>query len=95
MPRPRASTNDRGNILESDETNNNRVDAAVVTRVASDLQVTNVTAQGPTYSGESTRVTWTVQNMGAAVWDGTRFWYDAIWISKDPTFNRSAPCAWA
>src|SRR5262249_11277825 len=76
----------RGTIVEKDETNNQGFDAANVTRAPSDLRVTAVSAATPNFSGEKTTVSWTVQNDGAAVWSGTRFWLDAVWISKDPTF---------
>ena len=77
----------RGEISETNETNNNLADAALVTRAASDLQVTTVSSTGPTFSGEQATVTWSVTNHGAAVWSGTDFWYDAIWISRDPVFS--------
>src|SRR6185503_18448457 len=78
---------ENGFVAESDETNNSRSDAAAVTRVVSDLQVTSVTSSGSTFSGETATVTWIVTNTGAAVSAGTRYWTDAVWISKDPTFN--------
>ncbi len=80
------ATTGPGSIVESDETNNQGSDAALVTRAPSDLRVTSVQSDAPNFSGEKTTVHWTVQNDGAAIWSGTRFWFDAVWISKDPTF---------
>ncbi|MCB1942193.1 MAG: hypothetical protein KDI53_09175, partial [Candidatus Accumulibacter sp.] len=54
-----------------------------------DLQVTSVVAQAPNYSGETTTIVWTVQNLGAAAWSGTRYWLDAVYFSRYPTLDAS------
>src|SRR3546814_578630 len=61
-----------------------------VANAPADLRVTTVTPAAPdtpAYSGEKTSVTYTVRNEGGAVWEGTRYWTDEVWISKDPIFN--------
>ncbi|HEY6816092.1 MAG TPA: CARDB domain-containing protein, partial [Croceibacterium sp.] len=66
--------------------------ATSVTNTPADLQVTSVVPKAPgtpAYSGELTSVTYTVENKGARVWEGTQYWKDEVWISKDPTFIRS------
>ncbi|MEL6166127.1 MAG: hypothetical protein AAFR37_21085, partial [Cyanobacteria bacterium J06628_3] len=39
------------------------------------------------YSGDKTKIEWTVINNGEPVWEGTRYWYDEIWISDKEDFN--------
>ncbi|MCB1151622.1 APHP domain-containing protein, partial [bacterium] len=52
-----------------------------------DLVVTDVTTEPEVYSGETTTISYTVENQGEfATWAGTQYWTDQIWISKDPTF---------
>ncbi|MCW9030677.1 MAG: hypothetical protein OQK58_04255 [Gammaproteobacteria bacterium] len=75
-----------GHVEESNETNNVIIERATVTRPSADLDVVNVESETSSFSGEKTTVRWTVQNNGDAVWDNTRYWYDSVWISKDPVF---------
>ncbi len=71
-------------------TNNVANEATDIGRVTPDLQVTSVVPQPPAYSGEKVTVSWTVKNVGdAPVWHGTDFWYDAVYLSRDPVFNKS------
>ncbi len=73
----------------SDATPNNNVGTAAtdVTRVIPDLQVTDVATAASALSGEMTTITYTVTNISAdPIWDGTSYWTDEIWLSKDPTF---------
>ncbi|MFA7603825.1 MAG: CARDB domain-containing protein, partial [Novosphingobium sp.] len=63
--------------------------ATSVTNTPADLRVVNVTPAAPAtpaYSGEMTSVTYTVENRGGALWAGTQYWKDEVWISKDPVF---------
>ena len=60
--------------------------ATSVTNTPADLQVAGVVPAGSAFSGERSSVTYTVRNTGAAIWSGTEYWQDEIWISKDPTF---------
>ena len=76
----------KGNVGESDEANNVRGAASIVTARSSDLQVTAITTQPDNFSGEDATITWTVTNRGDAVWPGTKSWNDAIYISSDPQF---------
>ncbi|MCC5624357.1 CARDB domain-containing protein, partial [Nostoc sp. CHAB 5715] len=64
----------------------NRTAATNVTSTPADLIVTSVKTLPQNFSGERTTVEWTVQNVGADIWSGTRYWYDEIWVSPDPTF---------
>ncbi|MCB1964701.1 MAG: hypothetical protein KDI64_01260, partial [Candidatus Accumulibacter sp.] len=67
--------------------------AAAATHVTplppADLLVTSVTAQVPNHSGETTSVSWTVENVGAAAWSGTRYWLDDVYFSRYPTLDPS------
>lgn len=68
-------------------TNNNTRNATTdATNAPADLVVTQVTAPAENFSGESAKIKWTVQNVGGAVWSGTKYWYDEVWFSPDPTF---------
>ncbi len=75
-------------VLPNDVTplDNAGVTATSVTRERSDLRVVSVVPDAEASSGEATTVTYTVQNVGAAVWSGTTYWRDEVWISKDPSF---------
>ena len=73
-------------VKETDENNNARTFGASVTTPPADLRVTAITSQLQNFSGEKTRVSWTVVNDGGAVWGGTRLWSDTVFISPDPTF---------
>ena len=59
---------------------------SVVTEHPADLQVISIRTESENFSGEDTTVTWTVNNLGDAVWAGTKSWNDAVYISKDPAF---------
>src|SRR5262249_40237549 len=53
---------------------------------AADLRVTEVVTQPESFSGEKTTVSWTVKNFGSTAWESTRYWTDAVYLSRDPTF---------
>ena len=53
------------------------------------LTVSGVSAKGPVTAGTALAVTWTVQNTGL-VGTGTTSWHDAVYLSKNPTFDGSA-----
>ncbi len=58
-----------------------------VTDPLPDLIVTNIVTAPSVDSGEKTTITYTVTNAGsAAVWSGTQYWTDYVYLSKDPTF---------
>jgi YD repeat-containing protein len=91
-----------GNIVERDwdyeylpptyegpyTTNNTTVVSALVNRLPpADLQVTSITGQTPAYCGYPVTVTWTVTNFGHAVWAGTRYWKDDVYLSRYPTLD--------
>src|SRR6185436_9292563 len=70
--------------------NNIGVGTTVVTPLpVADLRVVSVTAPAASFSGESTTVSWTVQNFGAGAWSGTRYWLDDVYFSRYPTFDFS------
>ncbi|WP_048324300.1 CARDB domain-containing protein, partial [Crocosphaera watsonii] len=55
-----------------------------VTNQPSDLIVTNITTPQESFSGEKAVISWTVENQGATVWEGTRYWEDHVYLSTDP-----------
>jgi subtilase family serine protease len=67
-------------------TNNTRFVSSNVTTTRADLQVTNVTTPAQNFSGEKATIQWTVKNLGATVWPGTRYWRDDLYLSPDATF---------
>ncbi len=76
-------------IKEVSEDNNSRLASINVAPIPADLQVTSVTFEPDTISGESTLVRYTVTNTGALpVWSGTEYWRDFLWISADKSFIR-------
>ncbi|WP_013334633.1 CARDB domain-containing protein [Gloeothece verrucosa] len=66
--------------------NNERSAATNVTNAPADLIVSSVVTTPNNFSGERTTVKWTVTNTGAPTWEGTRYWYDEVWLSPDSTF---------
>ena len=76
-------------VEEVFEDNNATAAAADVTPVLADLVVTSVTFEPILRSGEPTRIRYTVQNQGAdALWAGSQFWRDFLWIGQDAEFIR-------
>jgi subtilase family serine protease len=78
--------------LGDDDTANNfnRSLELTIDRVIPDLQVTDVSTESDARSGELTTIGYTVANVSNdAIWAGTRYWTDEIWMSKDPTFLRN------
>ena len=73
-------------VRETDESNNARNAASVISTAPADLRVSSVVTQPENFSGEATLVSWTVTNHGGAVWAGTRGWVDNIYFSSDPEF---------
>ncbi|RYD85586.1 MAG: APHP domain-containing protein, partial [Verrucomicrobiaceae bacterium] len=69
--------------------NNLLATPTVVTNAPADLRVTSLTVPAENFSGESATIRWTVKNFGAAVWQGTRFWTDRVYISPDAEFIES------
>jgi large repetitive protein len=59
------------------------------TILPADLVVSSVTTNPTSFSNETVNVSWTVKNQGANVWDGTKYWYDEVWFSADPTFIKN------
>ena len=84
-----ASVRGRQAVVEENEDNNLATGTADVTNAPADLRVIAVSAAPGATSGEPLAVTWTVRNDGAAVWDGTQYWRDAVWLSRDPVFDRN------
>ncbi|MGB7378807.1 MAG: putative Ig domain-containing protein, partial [Rivularia sp. (in: cyanobacteria)] len=87
-------TNAGKNAWESVYTNNNEKNLQQdITTTQSDLEVIGIEvkpieADNNNYSGDATKIEWTVRNNGEPVWEGTRYWYDEIWISDNPVFNK-------
>ncbi|MDR0673568.1 MAG: putative Ig domain-containing protein, partial [Zoogloeaceae bacterium] len=79
-------TNPSRHVLEQGYGNNSGGAASIVSAVAADLRVTQVTTVPENFSGEETVVAWTVTNFGGDVWAGTKRWQDAVYISPDPEF---------
>ncbi|NIP85888.1 MAG: hypothetical protein GTO03_10145, partial [Planctomycetales bacterium] len=84
-------TNAGRTAFEGPLTDNNRRAAPtnVVTPPAADLRVSTLVTPDLNFSGEAVTLTWTVQNVGATVWEGTRFWTDRVQLTPDPVFNSS------
>ncbi|MCR5864424.1 pre-peptidase C-terminal domain-containing protein [Aquincola sp. J276] len=82
-----ADTDPLRTIAETIENNNGRTVAAEVQARPADLKVITVGTPAQNFSGEKALISWTVQNVGAAVWSGTRAWTDAVFISPDPVFQ--------
>ena len=57
-----------------------------ITTNPADLIVQSVEIPETVASGELMDVSWTVQNQGASMWSGTKYWYDEVWLSPDPEF---------
>ena len=75
---------------DTNPANNSATVATNVTTSLPDLQVTNVTTAASVNSGEATTVTYTVLNAGnTAIWSGTQFWEDDVYLSRDSTFIAS------
>jgi subtilase family serine protease len=75
-------------VTESNELNNQLVVDTDVRPVPADLVVTDVLLQPENLSGESTVIQYTVTNVGEyAVWSGTEYWVDSVWISADPQWK--------
>ena len=84
---------DVGNsVWEGPYNDNNEKNANInITSTPSDLEVIGIEVkpiEDKNYSGDATKIEWTVQNNGEPVWEGTRYWYDEIWISDNPVFNK-------
>ncbi|MBV6505562.1 MAG: hypothetical protein ILNGONEN_01125 [Syntrophorhabdaceae bacterium] len=75
-------------LTESDEQNNNgRSNGVQVNLTPSpDLQVTNIIAPDEAFSGDTIRVTWTVQNKGNGVTE-TDKWFDTVFFSNNRIFD--------
>nr|WP_322865701.1 CARDB domain-containing protein [Aquicoccus sp. G2-2]MEA1112959.1 CARDB domain-containing protein [Aquicoccus sp. G2-2] len=84
-----ASVHGRQAVVEENEDNNVASGSADVRAELADLRVISVSASTDNRSGEVATVSWTVENVGAAVWDGSEYWQDSIWISRDKTFIRN------
>ena len=76
--------NQVGRLFEGNQDNNEASTVTNVTNSPADLIVTNVEAPDQNFSGETALIRWTVQNIGATMWDGTRYWRDEIYFSSDP-----------
>ncbi|MGA2068563.1 MAG: CARDB domain-containing protein, partial [Thermoguttaceae bacterium] len=63
------------------------VPAAINRLPPADLQVTSVTGQALAYSGDPLTVTWDVTNFGNAVWAGTQYWEDDVYLSRYSTLD--------
>ena len=71
------------------EDNNFTASATNVTNLLADLVVTDVVFEPNLRSGEPTTIRYTVTNQGPhAVWSGTEFWKDFIWIGRTEGFER-------
>ncbi len=69
--------------------NNEEFTNTLVTNAPADLVVDSITVPKTSYSGETIPVKWTVTNQGSPMWSGTKYWYDRVWLSPDPTFISS------
>lgn len=81
-----------GRVFVSGDTDASNDSDVAETRVRSpepNLRVTAIDLPPEAFSGEKLTIGYTVTNdSDAAIWTGTQFWRDQIWISRDPTFIR-------
>ncbi len=84
-----ASVKGREAVVEDNETDNVASAEAVVSNAPADLRVLSVSAAPGATSGDPILVTWTVRNDGGDVWQGSDYWRDAIWLSRDAEFSRN------
>ena len=74
-------------VFEGPFDDNNIASApTVVTNAPADFVVTSIVTPQEGFSGEPALIEWTVRNDGPAVWPGTAYWTDQVWISPDPVF---------
>jgi len=84
-----ARTDRGGHVVEELDTNNDGPSNAIAISLQPlpDLTVSSVTGPATTFAGQSTSVSWTVANAGAAI--NSNFWYDTVYLSADTTLDRS------
>lgn len=71
------------------EDNNTTAVTTSVTPILADLVITNVEVSPNLQSGESMTIRYTVTNQGEhAIWSGTDYWQDFIWIGRGEEFDR-------
>jgi subtilase family serine protease len=79
-----------GNVLESDEHNNDRPSAIpliIELPPPTDLEVTNIVIPGPSRSGDPVEIQWTVANTSDE--SATGPWFDAVYLSADGAWDLS------
>jgi hypothetical protein len=76
-------------VVEEDEQNNIGSGDADVINAPADLRVVSVVASEGARSGEEVTLTWEVENVGGDVWEGTQYWRDGVWLSRDPVLDRN------
>ncbi|MCP4966482.1 MAG: hypothetical protein GY926_14780, partial [bacterium] len=75
---------------DTDLSNNLDTEATDVVSPEPNLIVTEVVPPAEAYSGEQVEISYSILNDSAtAIWSGTQYWQDQIWLSKDPTFIRN------
>ncbi|MEX2214849.1 MAG: Ig-like domain-containing protein [Phycisphaeraceae bacterium] len=84
-----AISDDFNVVKEVFEDNNSLAVATNVTPILADLVITNVEVSPDLQSGESVTIRYTVTNQGAnALWTGSEYWQDFIWIGRGEEFDR-------
>jgi YD repeat-containing protein len=82
-------TEDHGRLDELNELNNLLATSTQVTPAPADLQITDIQLPATSDSGEPIQIQYTVTNVGDhALWAGTEYWKDFLWISADAEFIR-------
>ena len=77
-------------VAEIDEQNNAASVASDIKPIPADLKITEIVVAAENLSGEHATIRYTVTNVGQhALWTGTEFWKDFIWVSSDATFIRN------
>ena len=75
---------------DTNSANNQGQTTTSVTGSVPDLQLVSVTTGGSVHSGEAATITYTVTNAGpGAIWAGTQYWSDDVYLSRDSTFIAS------
>ncbi|MEQ1844945.1 MAG: CARDB domain-containing protein, partial [Nitrospira sp.] len=76
------------NVSETSKSNNTAFAATSSVINQSDLRVSSVVVPVSADSGEKVHVQWTVENVGnAAVWSGTQYWTDHVYLSSEPAYS--------
>lgn len=70
------------------ENNNTQFGAVYVDKIPVDFDITSVTSNTSGWSGRSTPISWSVQNIGTVISNAST-WYDNIYLSTDTVYDNA------